>query len=390
MHPPKQLPPREIAAICAPGLEGVVAAELTALGWPSPRTSSGVVSCMGGSPELFQACLGCRTATDLRVRVGRLTANSLEGLAQGLVKLQWSLFVLPGQATHITVSSRSSRLKRKDVVARKAELAIRDALRGPRINHYSGGAKRRNLPPVHIHLRIEETRIEASIDPVGDALWKRGYRSRGGAAPLRENLAAAALLAMGWHSPRTLVDPFCGSGTLLIEAAGMATGKAPGAGRSFALEHWPCHASKLWRSLQGRAPSRGRRSPAVLLGADADDAVLAIASQNAARAGVGQAIRWAHQRVDALRAPTPEPGLVLSNPPWGQRLGSDVRGVYSALGRALREHFPGWDLGLLCPDKALIRAVSFPLEPRLEFAHGGARLTLWGGRVPGQGPSLLR
>ncbi len=382
MQAHKQLPVREIAAICPPGLEQVVARELTQLGWPTPRTTPGVVTCMGSSLELFRACMGCRTATDLRVRVGRTTAVSLEGLAQGLGKLQWSLFVHPGQAVRITVSSRGSRLKRKDAVARKAELAIRDAVRGPRVNYHTGGHRQRTQAPVHIHLRIEESHVEASVDPVGDSLWKRGYRSRGGAAPLRENLAAASLLAMGWQKNLPLVDPFCGSGTLLIEAAGMATGRLPGAGRSFALEHWPCHVPKLWRKLQGEAKAHARLTPAALMGADADQAVLDVARENAAQAGVARAIGWAHQRIDVLEPPAPGPGLVLTNPPWGQRLGSNVTGVYGALGRALRGRFGGWDLGLLCPDRGLVQALNIPMQPRLEFPHGGARLTLWAGRVP--------
>ncbi len=383
MRIPNQLPAREIAATCPPGLEAVVLRELSDLGWPKPRQTTGIITCVGGSEALFRACLGCRTATDLRVRVGRLKATSLEGLAQGLAKLQWPLFVHPGQQVTVRVSSRASRLKRKDAVARKAVLAIRDAVRGPRIDHRPG--RHRNLPPLIVHLRIEESKVEASVDPVGESLWKRGYRSRGGAAPLRENLAAAALLAMGWRVPQPLVDPFCGSGTLLIEGAAMAAGRAPGAKRRFAMEQWPCHATRLWRQIRGGAQGgRGGARP-VILGADADAAVLGIAEDNARRAGVAASLRWAHQRVDALQPPAPGPGLVLSNPPWGQRLGDRVRGVYRALGQRLLADFPGWQLGLLCPDRRLIKAVGFPLQPQLDFAHAGARLILWGGTVPGPG-----
>ena len=382
MRHPNQLPSREIAAICAPGLEKVVATELASLGWPSPKVGTGIVSSTGGSMELYRACIGCRTATDLRVRVGRCNATSLEGLSQGLAKLPWALFVHPGQPVRITVSSRGSRLKRKDAVARKAELAIRDAVRGPRVSYRPGSGNPRLLAPVHIHLRIEDSQVQASVDPVGEPLWQRGYRSRGGAAPLRENLAAAAIIAMEWKGTTPLVDPFCGSGTLLIEAAGMAAGRPPSAQRRFAFEQWPCHTAKLWRKVQGDA--RGAhlgRAPA-MIGADADAAVLEIAQVNARKAGAGNTIQWAHQRIDALEPPMSGPGLVLSNPPWGKRLGSDVRGVYRAMGRTLKGGFAGWDVGLLCPDRSLVQALGFPMQPRLEFPHGGVRLTLWGGKVP--------
>ncbi len=187
---------------------------------------------------------------------------------------------------------------------------------------------------------------------------------------------------MGWDARRPLLDPFCGSGTILIEAAGIAAARLPGSDRRFAFESWPCHLPRVWRSTRAnlQPPGPGRR--AVILGSDADSAVLEIARGNARAAKLGELVRWSHARVDALQAPDGGPGLVLGNPPWGQRLGERVRGVYSALGAVLRERFGGWELGLLCPDRALIKAVGIHMEPRLQFPHGGARLTLWAGRVP--------
>jgi putative N6-adenine-specific DNA methylase len=381
MPPAKQLPPREIVAICPPGLEAIVAAELIQLGWPTPRQGTGVVTAVVDAAQLYRACLHCRTATDLRVRVGRASAGSLDGLAQGLSKLPWSLFVQPGQPTEVSISVRGSAGKRKDMLARKAEHAIRDAVRGPMVTHRPGA---RGRDPVPVHLRFEGGRVEASVDPVGDSLWKRGYRSRGGAAPLRENIAAAALQALGWRSPMPLVDPFCGSGTLLIEAATMAAGLAPATGRSFAFERWPCHAQRLWRQVQAAPSPHAGTARGPIMGADADEKVLTLARDNVGWVKVGQAVRWAHQRVDAMVPPPGGPGLVLSNPPWGNRLGEQVGGVYAALGQALRDRFAGWEVALFCPDRALIRAVRMPMEPRLGFAHGGARLTLWVGRVPGR------
>jgi putative N6-adenine-specific DNA methylase len=379
MSPPSKLPRRELIAICAPGLEQVVATELASLGWERARIDAGVVSCIGGSSEIYRACLSCRSATDLRVRVGRLKASKLEALAQGLAALPWSLFAESGQDIEVKVSSHGSRLKRKEAVARKAALAIGDALRGPRNAYHR---PRRRPAALIVHLRIDQDRVEASVDPVGDALWKRGWRQRGGAAPLRENLAAAALLSLGWTPDRPLVDPFCGSGTLLIEAAGLARGWPPGAGRSFAFERWPCHEPRLWKAVQQSA-SRGRPGTRpVLLGADADDKIIAIARQNARRAKVEGMIQWSQRPIDALVCPGPEPGLVLANPPWGQRLGRSVRGVYTALGARLREDFAGWQIGLFCPDRTLVKAVGVPMEPALSFPNGGQRLTLWAGKVP--------
>jgi putative N6-adenine-specific DNA methylase len=379
MPTPKQLPARELTAVCAPGLEDIAATELAGLGWSGLRTSPGVISAVGGAEQVYRACLASRTITDLRVRVGRLSANSLGGLAQGLGQLPWSLFAQPGQPVEIDISSRGSRLKRKDAIARKAQLAIGDALRGPRVQHRPGQRRQRQVP-LRVMLRIEGDRVEASVDPAGDSLWKRGYRGRGGGAPLRENLAAACLVAMNWDGARALMDPFCGSGTILIEAAMLAAGRAPGAGRSFAFEAWPCHAERLWRKLRAeRLP--GHIGAPILRGFDADADTLRLARSNADRAGVGRAIRWGERTVDRLAPPAGEPGLVLCNPPWGLRLGSQVRGVYTALGRAAKERLDGWELGVLCPDRELVRAVGIPMEPRLGFPVGGKRLTLWAGRV---------
>jgi putative N6-adenine-specific DNA methylase len=383
MPAPKHLPSREILAIAPPGLESVLAEELASLGWPAPHQHPGAVGCTGGSDQLMRACLWCRCATDLRVRVGRGPASSLESLAQGLRKLPWSLFLKPGQAVEISVSSRGSRLKRRDAVARKASLAIGDALRGPRITHgRQRGRHDRDVAPAQVHLRIEGDRVQASIDPVGTTLWKRGYRERGGAAPLRENLAAAALRAMEWRPHEPLVDPCTGSGTILIEAASIARGLAPGVGRRFAMERWPCHDRRSWDRMLEAARRPGPSAPLPpLIGADADDKVLELARTNAKRAGVAGDLRWLHQRVDALEPPSDEPGLVLCNPPWGRRLGKRVAGVYDALGRSLRQRFAGWRVGVLCPDRALVRALRLPMEPRLRFPHGGQTLTLWAGPV---------
>ncbi len=162
----------------------------------------------------------------------------------------------------------------------------------------------------------------------------------------------------------------------------MTQGVAPGAGRRFDFERWPCHNARSWHRVVNEARSRSKTSPASsMLGSDADQAVLDIARANAKRAGVGSAIRWHHQRIDALEPPTMHPGLVLTNPPWGRRLGARVGGVYTAFGRVLRERFSGWQLGVLCPERSLIRAMRIPLEPRLRFPHGGTELILWAGTV---------
>ncbi|MFH1468982.1 MAG: hypothetical protein ABIO70_31640 [Pseudomonadota bacterium] len=293
-------PPREIMAVAVPGLEPLVVAELSELGWRDARVIPGGVICTGSRQQVWHACLESRTATDLRLRIGRAQAHSLEGLAQGIARMPWALFLRPGQDPRVEVSSHGSPLKRRDAVARKAGLAIKDALRGPRLPDYAPHRGPRAQAQT-VHLRIEGEQVEASIDPAGAPLWQRGYRARGGAAPLRENLAAGILLALEWRPGEPLLDPFCGSGTFLIEGACRARGLLPGAHRSFAFEQWPCHDARAWRRL---AQEAGRRAPpgslGPILGADADERALDLARANAGKAGVGAVIRWQAGRVDAL------------------------------------------------------------------------------------------
>ena len=374
-----KLPPREILAVAPPGLEALVALELEAMGWSPARATAGGVLTTGGLAQVMRGCLWSRTAAGLRVRVGRSPAGSLDALAQGLRKLPFQLFLRPGQPIQVSVTSKRSRLRRREAVARKAQLAIRDALRGPRHPHQARPRRGERTPTVH--LRIQDDRVQVSVDPVGGALWQRGYRRSGGAAPLRANLAAALLLQLAWAPPEPLVDAFTGSGTFLIEAAGWALGRAPGSGRGFAFEGWPCHDGRLWRQVQQQR-MQAPGPPGALLGLDADPGAIERATQNAGEAGVGAHIRWRRSRVDALEPPGTQRGLVVANPPWGRRLGQDVRGVYTALGSALQARFPGWRLGLLCPRRELVRCTGLALNPELEFAHAGERLSLWVGRVP--------
>jgi putative N6-adenine-specific DNA methylase len=367
------VPAREILAVAAPGTEALVARECASLGWIDPRTVPGGVVTMAHLSAARVACLCARLPAGVRVRVGTCPATTLEALASGIRTLAWGAFVHPGQEVEVSVTSRSSRLQRREAVARKAAYAIQDAVRGPRHPLH------RPPPPAPVHLRLEDDRALLSMDAAGTPLFQRGWRASGGGAPLRENLAAVMLAAAGWQPGEPVVDPFCGSGTLLIEAAQVVLGIPPGQGRTFAFESWPCHDARAWRREQEAARGTPVPSPP-LLGTDQDPEAVRRAIANARLAGVSGLTRFEVARVDAS-APGDRRGLVVANPPWGLRLGRDVGGVWVAFGRVLRERFSGWRVAVLCPDAALVRLMGLSLQPLVGFPHGGVRVAVWTGSV---------
>ncbi len=359
-------------AVIPPGLEPVLVAELRELGLSAEAVEGGALFPSQGD-ALLRAVLGARTPARVWLRVASFRATTLDDLARRAREAAWSRFVSPRQPVQARVSAARSRLRHRDTVGKKVELAVQDALRGPR----RASAGRPSRDPVDVLVRIVDDVVELSVDASGDAHWRRGWRRDIGEAPLRENLAAAVLRLVGWRPGEALVDPMCGSGTFPIEAATIASGRPVGAGRRFALERWPEHdPATLRRVLAGL-----QRPPTAtsLLGADRDEAVLRAARANADRAGVR--VSFVHRAVAEL-APLGAPGLVVANPPWGER----IRGADDAwrdLGDALRARFAGWRVALLVPDRRFLKLAGLDLRRVGGFSSGGVRLAVHAGPVGG-------
>jgi putative N6-adenine-specific DNA methylase len=234
-------------------------------------------------------------------------------------------------------------------------------------------------------VRIDRNTVTISADSSGEALHRRAWRTDTVRAPLRTTMAAALLLGAGWDPTTSLVDPFCGSGTIGIEAALLARGLPPGGDRPFAFQDWPDFEPGSWASVVATTkpqaspaaqaeppaePSGAAAGPRLLL-ADRDEAAVAAARANAERAGVADDIEFATQVVSHLRA-RPGPGLVASNPPYGKRLGRDqMTGLYGRFGSVVRERLPGYGLALITSDPDLARAADGSLRPLHRFGHGG-------------------
>jgi len=242
-----------------------------------------------------------------------------------------------------------------------------------------------NDPPQLVVVRLVDDRCTVSVDSSGVLLHKRGYRQAVAKAPLRETLAAGILLASGWNRVAPLLDPFCGSGTVPIEAALMALGIPPGSRRRFAFMGWPGYDEQLWNSLiTSETKTTGDLPP--ILGSDRDAGAIRMSHENAERAGVAGFIEFKCQAISAITPPIlPQdgPGWVVTNPPYGLRgsAGGDLRNLYAQFGHVLREKCPGWKVAVLCSDPALLGQIQVKMDTSLGLVNGGVHVRLGRGKV---------
>ena len=356
--------------MASPGLEAAVLRELSGLvAGPVDAEPGGVrfeASVEQGA--LLSACT--RTAGRVLLVLDEGPAPSLDALAARVRRVDWKPFLVPGAPVEVHVAAHASHMRFRGPAEKKVGLAIEDALRGPRLPRDS----RAPLQTQRVQVRLDENIATISLDAGGELLHVRGWRTETGRAPIRENLAATLLYIAGWSGDEPLLDPFCGVGTIPIEAALLAAGRPPWTRRRFAWEDWP--------GLRGlRLPDPRRALPGAALvpsqifGADKEEEALVRAESNARHAGVR--VSWQQCDVAQLRPPC-EAGLLIANPPYGHRLGSNVGGVYSAFGRSLREGFAGWRALFLAPSVELARRVHRDVEPITSFSNGGLRVSVFG------------
>lgn len=350
-------------AVVPPGLEPVVARELSWLGVKGSTTTGGVAF-EATIEEGAQLCTVLRTPARLLLRIATKDTRSLRALAQFVGGVDWERFLHPRAAINVVASCHRSRLYRRDIVAQKVETVLKSILRRRASTH-------RGRPPrltQRILIRIDNDQATLSIDAGGELLHRRGWRTSSVRAPIRENLAAAMLIAAGWQGDEALLDPFCGSGTIPIEAALMAAQRMPWTARSFAWEEWPI--------MGGQRPrrERGSRVSVSIVGSDQDAPSIVACTENAERAGVS--VDWRLQQVTDIVAPSPF-GLIVTNPPYGRRLGQRIRGVYVRFGQTLQERFSGWRVAFLAPNERLAKAVHPNVQRLTTFPNGGIRVGLF-------------
>ncbi len=344
---------------------------MRAIGLEEVRTTPGGVAFRGELRDLYRANLWLRTAGRIVVRLGEFGSRDFPDLYKKTLRLPWGRFIRPGTALRVRAVSRRSRLVHTGrLEATVGEAALRALGEGS-----PNGLEQLVL------VRLEQDRCLVSIDSSGELLHRRGYRLHAGAAPLRETLAAGLLGLLQWDGSVPLLDPLCGSGTIVIEGALSARRIAPGSERAFAFMNWPGWRQGLWEALGAEARRSQRSLPSPLVASDRDSAVLEVARGNAQRAGVADAIDFQCSALADVR-PQGAPGLLLCNPPYGERLesGGDLRPFFRMLGEVGRR-FCGWQIAFLAPDERLARASGLPVVPRARLDNGGLEVTLFAGRV---------
>jgi putative N6-adenine-specific DNA methylase len=384
-------------AVTVPGLEPFVQQELAGLGLVFAKSSeaaiesnaagearedAGGVAFDASLTDLYRANLHLRSANRIVARLGDFYAAAFSELRKKASRLSWEEFLRPGQPVAIRVTCHKSKLYHSAAVAERIAGAIEDRLKKPsELVKFDPDAAQ--IPQL-ILVRLVHDHCTISVDTSGPLLNRRGYRLETAKAPLRETLAAGLLLASGWDPACALIDPFCGSGTIPIEAALLARRIAPGKNRRFAFMDWPQFSSKVWRSQVAKAVALERPLPAPILASDRDAGAIRIAQANAERAGVLGDIQFSCRAFSAIEPPAGNPGWMITNPPYGVRVSptQDLRNLYTQLGTVLRALCPDWKLGMLCSSDLLSGHTRLHFERTLPLINGGIAVKYYMGSVP--------
>jgi 23S rRNA (guanine2445-N2)-methyltransferase / 23S rRNA (guanine2069-N7)-methyltransferase len=350
-------------ASCPPGVADLTAAELRACGATNTRELKLGVLFEGTLETAYRACLWSRTASRILMALGNFPAATPEELYAGVAAIDWTQHLAPNGTLAIEFGGSSAGIKHTHFGALKTKDAIVDQLRERTGQRPSVELER---PDLRLDVRLDRERATLSLDLSGDSLHRRAYRARGVAAPLKENLAAAVLLRSGWPAIAEngeFVDPMCGSGTLVIEAALMALDIAPGSLRSyFGFVGWRGHDRELWQRLVDEARAR-REATAnrriVLRGYDSDAAAIRAAIENSERARLRGFVHFERRELEQLvKESDAATGLLVTNPPYGERIGDqDLQALYATLGQKLREQFQGWRAAVLTGNPPLAKAI---------------------------------
>lgn len=364
-------------AIAAPGLEPLVARELKALGLRG-HTVPGGVAFRATSEQLYTANVWLRVASRVIVRVATFRAAAFYELERHARRVSFERYIAPGAAVDIHVSCRKSRLYHSDAVAERIRQAI-ERRTGSSVATSENGAI--------VLVRLSHDECTVSIDSSGALLHRRGYRLATAKAPMRETLAAALL--SGWNADSALMDPFCGSGTIPIEAALIARHRAPGVAREFAFMQWPEFDKGHWATVIEKARTSERMEIGIpIVATDRDAGGTDATRENAIRAGVEGDIDIRTQTISDLESPA-ENGWLVTNPPWGVRVGENakLRDLYARLGQVAKKRLPGWHLAILAPEAARVaQASQLPLTPSVRTVAGGIPVAILGGSVPTKPP----
>ncbi|MDF2625874.1 bifunctional 23S rRNA (guanine(2069)-N(7))-methyltransferase RlmK/23S rRNA (guanine(2445)-N(2))-methyltransferase RlmL [Kosakonia cowanii] len=363
-------------ASTARGLEELLKTELEKLGAVECRVVQGGVHFEGDTRLLYQSLMWSRLASRIMMPLGECKVYSDLDLYLGVQAINWTEIFNPGATFAVHFSGLNDEIRNSQYGALKVKDAIVDSFTRknlPRPN------VEREMPDLRINVWLNQETAHISLDLSGEGLHLRGYRDRTGIAPIKENLAAAIVMRSGWQPGTPLLDPMCGSGTLLIEAAMAATDRAPGLHRGhWGFSGWAQHDDSIWGEVKADAQNRARQGLAAyesrFYGSDSDARVIENARKNARRAGIGELITFEAKDVAQLSNPLPQGpyGTVISNPPYGERLESEpaLIALHSLLGRLLKAQFGGWNLSLFSASVDLLNCLQLRADRQFKAKNG--------------------
>ncbi len=371
---------RTYFAAVSPGLEDLCYNELKALGLPSENVSivDGGVEFAAKLVDCYQANLHLRTASRILLRIDRFKASGFRQLEKKTAQIPWELYLPSTGGVKMSVSARHCRLYHTDAVGQCISAAIDKRLTGYDLPEGAGS----NLS---VFVRGLDDRFTISIDSSGEHLHKRGLKRHYGKAPLRETMAAAALLLAGYRPPEPLIDPMCGTGTFSLEAALMARNIPPGWFREFAFRHWPSFSPRRWRYLKHRCEARFSSPPRpIIFASDQDSAACRRLETCIRQNSLSDIITVSEKNFFDFQPQdvTDQTGVIVINPPYGIRLGSldESEKLWGAIGDILKRAYQGWKVVLVAPDRKLVEKMPIELKAR-PFFHGGLKVAMMLGRI---------
>lgn len=370
----------EIVATCPGGAESVLAMEMREAGFTDVRIETGAVRAVRTDRAgISTANHSLRTAARILVPVARFPVSDFDGVYRDVSEIPWERLLPTDRTFAITATTRSEALKDHRFLAMRTKDAIVDRQR----SHNNGvrSSVDRDNPDLPVVIFANDREVEVSVDSSGAPLHERGYRTERGDAPLRETVAAMMVLTAGWPEQPVLVDPFCGSGTIAIEAALISQKRLPGdLGRRYAYQRWTWMGdfdgsgddASSWEAPSAAASAGidgGRR----IIAADVDPDMIEIARRNARRAGVEEQIEFYRSDVtETVSHVARETGIIVTNPPYGRRLQpEDTARLYRGFGESLRRELPGWQVWMLLAEPAPVKTLGLTPEKKLSVFNGG-------------------
>jgi len=336
-------------ATCPRGLEALLADELLVQRALKILVTDGGVSFEGNLDTMYRVNLHSRIATRVMSRVGQGSYSSEEDIYKATFKLNWPAWFKVNQTIRVKVTGVKCPLKSLDFVTLRIKDAVCDRFR-------EEGALRPSVsvrdPDVRIHAYLTQDQYQLYLDTSGAPLYQRGFRDVSVIAPLRENLAAGILMLTGWQPGTPILDPMCGGGTFLIEAAMMAVNQPPGMKRTFGFQKLTSFDESLWKKIETEATNKMKAIEFLdIYGSDMDLRAVRVARHNLKVAGLEEAAKVMQSDFIKLEPPASE-GTLVTNPPYGQRIGEDedLKEVYPVWAKHMKESFGGWDTYFLTAD----------------------------------------